>query len=79
MPDLLDQIGEILVGCANSANKCEILAQSQAPEVTAADVDAHHWCPQRIQFSFVLITYHRQESIADKISMVTNIAKEISP
>jgi hypothetical protein len=38
---------------------CEIFTDSQAPEVTAANVDSHHWRPQRIQFSFVLITYNR--------------------
>jgi hypothetical protein len=47
MPDLLDQIGEIL-GSANSANVFEILTHSQAPEVPAANVDSHHGRPQRI-------------------------------
>jgi hypothetical protein len=79
MPDLLDQIGEILVGGANSANMCELLTEPQAPKVTATDVDCQHRRPQRIQFSFVLVTYHRQESTADEISMAANIGKEISP
>jgi hypothetical protein len=59
IPNLLDQIGEILLGSANSADMREILTHSQAPEVAATDVDRHHWRPQGSRFFFVLITYYR--------------------